>query len=221
MRTGFLFLFLLIFYSNGVDAQFSVKIGYDVGFVKEEPNGIFRRVRMDKPWLNLEAKKLNNLQGVVFGLRYETDILATEFDFNYGFWTVQGSGINPADDRSETLKASLTNGALGFGLEGLFGKFGLGTSIHYHFFSQKGKNSNTGSFVAKSNYLSERVFLGVYLEGSKHTTLALRPYVDFPFGNVNLYSMEEKLNDRAGFSKADFDYKPSAFGIQLLFFNGR
>ena len=197
-----------------------MKIGYDIGFISEEPNGIFRQLRADKPWLNLEAKKLNNLQGVVFGTRYEMEHFATEFDFNYNFWTIQGSGVNPSIDRDETLKVSLTNGALGFGMEGLFGKIGLGTSLHYHFFSQKGKNSNSGSFLQKSNFLSERVFLGLYLKGSKHTVLALRPYMDIPFGNVNLYYTEKHLNNRTGLSKDDFDYKPSVFGIQLLFYNG-
>ncbi len=222
MRAGhfFIFLFIFLFYSGVVEAQFSVKIGYDIGFVQEEPNGIFRQTRLEKPWLNMEAKKLNNLQGVVFGARYELDNFATELDFNYGFWTVKGTGINPSLDRNETLKYSMTNGALGFGVEGLFGKLGLGTSVHYHFFSQKGKNSNSGSFVDKSNYLSERIFLGLYLKGSKHTVLALRPYMDIPFGNVNLFFTERNLNDRSSFSKDDFDYKPSAFGIQLLFFNG-
>ncbi len=222
MRAGrfFIFLMIFVFYSSTVDAQFSIKMGYDVGFVKEEPHGIFRQTRLAKPWLNLEEKKLNNIQGVVIGARYELDNFATEFDFNYGFWTVKGSGINPTLDRNETLKYSVTNGALGFGVEGLFGKMGLGTSIHYHYFSQKSKNSNSGSFIDKSNYLSERLFLGLYLEGSKHTVLALRPYMDIPFGNVNFFFTEKKLNNRTGFTKEDFDYKPSVFGIQLLFFNG-
>jgi len=220
MKFGNIFFFLVFFYSNAIQAQFSVKIGYDVGFVNEEPNGIFKKVSADNPWLNLESKKLNNLQGVVFGTRFETKFIAAELDFNYGFWTIQGSGINPSIDRNETLKVSMTNGALGLGAEGLFGKLGIGTSVHYHFFSQKGKNSNTGSFIDKSNYLSERVFLGLYLKGSKHTTLAIRPYMDIPFGNVNLFFTESKLNERPNFTKEDFDYRPSVFGIQLLFFNG-
>ena len=223
MRAGqfCILLFVLFFYSNTATGQFSVKIGYDIGFVNEEPNAIFGQTRTDKPWLNLETKKMNNLQGVVFGARYETSFFATELDFNYGFWTVQGRGINPSIDRNESLKVSITNGSLGYGLEGLFGKFGIGTSIHYHFFSQKGKNSNSGSFKDKSNYLSERVFLGLYLKGSKHTIFALRPYMDIPFGNVNFHFLERKLNNRtSSFVKKDFDYSPSAFGIQLLFLNG-
>lgn len=203
-------------------AQVSVKMGYGISFLKEEPQQIFRTLRAKSPWLNLEDKAFKNLQGVMLGVRYKTDHFATEVDFNYSFWNIQGSGINPDLNRNESQKISWVNSSIGFGVEALFGRLGIGTSIHQNIFTQKLNNSITGTFQNRSNYMSEKVFLGLYIPGSKHTMLAFRPYVEFPFGNINVHYTDARINSEraATLEKKDYDFRPSAFGIQFMFLNG-
>ncbi len=213
---------ILIFMAHLGTAQVSVKMGYGIRFLKEEPQHIFRTLRTRSPWLNMEDKAFKNLQGVMLGLRYHNEHFAAEADFNYSFWNVTGSGINPDLNRDERKKISWLDSSIGFGVEALFGKIGLGTTIHRNIFTQKVNSSIDGTFQNRSNYMSEKVFLGIYIPGSKHTTLAFRPYYEFPFGKLNMYFTDAKLNPEraATLEKKDYDYTPSAFGIQFLFLNG-
>ncbi len=216
----FIWLVICFFSFLQVQAQFSVKMGYGIGFMQQEPNGIFSLVRNKKKYLNLEDKKFKNLQGVVLGARYKQEHYAMEFDFDYRFWTIQGSGRDTSGTQ-ESLKASIANASLGYSLEYLYNNFGIGTSFHYNFFNQKVKHNIQGTSNDRSTYLSQKIFLGLYIPGGEKTTLAFRPYVEFPYGNVNFYFMERAIgNRRSELKKADFDYRPSSFGIQFLFLNG-
>lgn len=225
MKVSYKLLFFSILFSCMTQlgwAQVSVKMGYGIGFFKEEPQQIFRTLRRKSPWLNLEDKVFNNMQGVMLGVRYKSEHFATEVDFNYSFWNIVGEGTNPNLNSNERQKVSWINSSVGFGVEALFGKIGLGTSIHRNVFTQKLNNSISGTFQNRSNYLSEKVFLGIYIPGSKHTMLAFRPYIEFPFGKTNMYYTDALINSErsATLEKKDFDYEPSSFGIQFLFLNG-
>lgn len=212
---------LLIFFSGVTHAQVTIKMGYGISFVEDTPHDMFRSFSQRNNWLNMENKHFNNMQGVMFGVRYSSDYFATEVDISNNFWTIQGAGTNPTTGSNQTLKVSLVNTSLGYGLEGLFGNFGLGTSIHYNWFNQKVKTSKAGTFFDKSDFLSQKVFLGLYIPGSKHTMLAFRPFVEIPYGKVNLFFTEKQLEpDRTDYLKEEYDFRFSTFGIQFLFFNG-
>ncbi len=215
-----LWIVICFFSVQPVHAQLSLKMGYGIGFIKEEPNKIFAELRNRKKFLSLEDKRYRNMQGLALGVRFAQEHIAMEFDLDYRFWTIEGSGKD-STGTLEKLKASITNASLGYSIEYLYDNFGIGTSFHYNFFSQRIKHNIKGNLKDKSKYLSQKVFVGLYIPGGRNTILAFRPYIEIPYGNVNFYFMERGLGNRRNeLKRSDFDYRPSSFGIQLMFLNG-
>ncbi|GEM_PF-5695829 len=221
MKRVFFLLMLVIGLSGALQGQFQVKLGYGIQFHEREPNNIFRYFSTRYPYLNLGEKKYTNTQSVIIGVRSRGDYAAVGLNFGYGFWTLSGQGQNPDNGTDEWQKVALIRAAPGLELEFIGGPIGIGAEGRYVTFTEKLRSSVTGTHINRQHYGAVRPFASIYLPGSSNTELSLRLYYELALGTVSLDYTESVLNpNRAGqFEQGAFDYRPSGFGLQLLFLN--
>ena len=212
-------LFFILFYLNGIKAQFNSEIGYTVSYMPAEfTNEIIDAYNANTVMLT-EMKELKYVSGFNAGLTYRTGI------FKFGaFWESISSKRTGVEG---TLNTSAKNrdlyfnfNALSGGLELQYHHIGIGATTDYNMHSIKTSVTGSSSKISilKKNYYSNKVYIILHFKATDKFGVALKPYVRFPWTDVSLYPLADYLN----VNKIE-DYNTEnfiQFGISMSILNG-
>lgn len=221
-----IFLLLLCFsFTADLDAQFSLKVGYNLGSTNPVvTNGIIERFNENNSFYADPLEEFRWLSGFDLGVRYQNEYIAAELSWGNKYNRQFAEGTNPATDDDEFREIFLRFGSYSFGLESLIGSVGFGSTIDLNraSFRTRDTDESRKSRVLAETGFSSNFFLSYHFEASETTSFTFRPYVQVPWKGVNLFELEEELNPEFASTANRDDYveRYLNFGIQIIFFNG-
>ena len=227
MRTFYKYILLLLCFcfTSNLDAQFSLKVGYNFGRVTPDvTNGIIQRFNENNSFYADPLEEFKWVSGFDLGVRYKNEYVAAELSWGNKYNRQFAEGTNPVTNADEFREVFLRYGSYSFGLESIVGSVGFGSSIDLNRVSFRTRDTDESrkSKVLAETGFSSNFFLSYHLEASETTSFTLRPYVQVPWKGVNIFELEEELNPEFASTANRDDYveRYLNFGIQIIFFNG-
>ena len=214
-------LLLLLFLQYTSVGQFNIKVGYSLAFCSAEENNKILQAFNEEYKDILEAKlsNLNSLHGIIVGARYKFGINQVELSWEH--LSRKKQGVGEFSDMSlfqQDLYYSFSQ--LLFNYETSFGMIGIGTGVGFN--NVKIKDRISSSEVKKtliSGYQGiARITLSINFPGENLVRVSLKPFIQFPLGDLNLQSLADELG------VSNVEHQNESFpliGIGFIFYNGR
>ena len=218
-------LFFLFCFTTNLEAQFSLKVGYNLG--KTNPtisNSIIQRYNETNDFFTDPLEEFKWMSGFDLGVRLRNEYVAAELTWGNKYNRQYAEGTSPLTNAEYFREIYLRFGSYSFGLESFIGPIGFGSTIDLNRASVRTRDTNERKkykILAETGY-SSHFFVSYHFEASETTSFTLRPYIQVPWKGVNLYNLEAELNPEFASTAVEDDYNERFlnFGIQVLFFNG-
>lgn len=204
------------FPSSPVNAQLSLKTGYNISLVTDpglnQAVSLFSKTQpYKKPF-----PKFNWMHGFETGLRYKAEEQAVELNYQIIFQKLKAKVDSTTTYPSYTDIILLSVQSLGLGYQYDGGVFGFGTELQYQWYSTKIDLEQAASpFKHIQDMLAMKLYLMITLSGSGPINASLQPYFLFPFENYDLDPLSYYLNQESGHDEK----KWTRFGLSILFYN--
>jgi hypothetical protein len=204
--------------SISLHAQFNLTVAYDLTYTNADThNEILQNHNTNLAYAN-EFKDLKYLNGVSLGARQAFEGVAFEFNLSTKIATKSAKDpvMSIGSDTQNRIKYGFNSASLG--IEGMFGFFGIGTSIDFHLMHIKATFEDP-NFTQKFNHhtFGNKYFMTFYLNGSGTTKLGIRPFAQFYWDAWDQGEIDQTLNN------VEYAEKPESFnnfGISIIFMNG-
>ncbi len=220
-----LFLALIIFLSNPMNAQLNVKVGYGLGF--------YQTGQMDKLFTDFNSAKdvelsggleqplseLKAMHGIQLGLRYQLNRHHTfELGLDNQSQSKEALGEN-LDQSFYQQKLFFSSNQVYLSYQMIFNSVGMGIGIGSSTFKIK---DNIATSDIKKTLVDEHQYilrfnLAYYFPGDSNVGFSIQPYYHLAMDDISLNGLSNELelvsNENA---KASF----SNFGIRFIFYNG-
>lgn len=216
---------LLLFVGvNCSNAQFNIKIGYNIGYLPSPSlNQLVDDFNEDLTSNSIDLFELSQfdfITGIEIGGRYTFGNTSLELSFD---------NLN----RSNEVVAELNDGrvlddqytyvqrGINLAFENRYGRFGWGSGISYRTHNIRGNIATTDAetdIILNRNF-AIKTFLVINLGGTQNIGLQLRPFFIYPLGetDLNLLTSVNEWNISPSGSTLD---RFQTFGISFSFYNG-
>lgn len=216
----FLLVSLLILGFTNARAQVNLKVGYN-GMYSRMPalNKLFSDYNAVQTDLNEKFGSLRFLHGIEIGMRYKvakgTGIELTWV--NHQSVNNKASGMDAGGSFFEE-KWKLSSTEYSIGLENYYGNFGFGGTFGKRSYKYLYSIPNSKSKIEALNesVLTSRFYLIIHVQTGR-SGFAIKPYYQMPWGEINIKDVETQLLGTTGDNIENY----KAFGINLVFYNGR
>lgn len=214
---------LLTILSVSLFAQLNLQVGYNGAYFQPEvTNKILVDFDANNPDWDNPLGEVKWMTGLVAGLNYRIDDLGLSLTWYNQNNTPKASGT--INDEEQFLDLFIRNNSYSFGVQGYLDFFSVGAAIEYQNFVVKSEDTamTERTTIVNENTFAGRVFLDFALARGAVSAIHIRPYVQFPFNEINVFTLEQALNPEAAINSnaADFNEKLMHFGISLYFSNG-
>jgi len=163
---------------------------------------------------------LKSFHGINFGTRYRVGAVGLNADWTPKFQVIEFDGINPATDANQYRKLYYRLDSYSLGVEFFIKQFSFGASYDWNEMRIRTESTERSDrhaiFNTKSTSSQFYVSLNVY--GNENLTIALQPYVQIPWTNLDFTNLENDLN--TGVNLDDYEDGLMSYGIKLIFQNG-
>lgn len=217
------FLFMVSTWTN-VDAQINIQTGYSFGyFPNQKINSYLENYNTADNQHELEQRfnKINTLHGFVVG----ADMRFSEILAVFAQWTQKTKSTEAFgyDDIGEAdLEIDITNriDVFSLGFDNHFQNYSIGATIDFNNFRviERINNARDRMNLSQKYFWSSTVFFSVSLPSNDALSFQIRPYVQIPWGDVDLGADLPNALDVTDLS--DNKAYPLNFGISLIFNNG-
>ncbi len=213
---GFLCAAFFGFASSPVNAQLSLKTGYDISLVTDPGlNQVVSLFSSSQPYKK-PFPRLTWMHGFATGLRYKSEDQAVELNYDILFQKLKARVDSTETVPAYTDKILLSVQSIGLGYQYTGDVIGFGTELQYQWYSTKvDLDQASAPYRHIQDMLSMKVYLMITLSGGGPVDAALQPYFLFPFENYDLDPLSMYLNQETGYEEK----KWTRFGLSVLFYN--
>lgn len=201
-----------------VTAQFNLLVGYGLGYdASSDINDMIRAHNELNPWYKNELSTLSLSHGLFMGVRLGKGRVRGVMLFSTANQRTEAEGIPTGSSESFSRSLHLSRSTISGGLESNFERVNWGAMLDYNFFRVKGEQSilNDRYEILSDQFLSGQLYLMIEFRGSEYMGFALRPYVQFPFGDLGLDTVSDELEVDHGYR-----YNSVACGLTFVLVNG-
>lgn len=223
MLKQFVLSSLLMTLSVSLFSQLTLNVGYNGAYFNPETTN---KILTDFDNTNEEwDNPLGEIQfayGILAGFNYRID----DFAFNVSWYnqSIAPKASGMVNDEEQFRDLFIRNNSYSLGIQGYIDFFSIGGAIEYQNFvikseatgmTERTKIVNEGTFAT-------RLFLDFALVKGTVSAIHLRPYIQLPFNELNVFALEQELNPTAANTADpnDFNERLINFGISLYFSNG-
>jgi hypothetical protein len=174
------------------------------------------------PWLEKKMPNLHFMNGVQIGLRLKTNALAFEAGWERMNRNRKAFGLNPLTSTVETEELSYYINTYFLGLNMYAGRYGMGAQLNVSNYKIQSleQESETKLTYLKETGINTRFNVAYRITTYYYFSAYLKPFVQVPFGNINLKPFGEKLIPNGVGQISNYDQKFWFYGISLVFYNG-
>lgn len=208
--------------STTVVGQLNIKVGYTGGYTSaDEVNDIFRRFNDERPFLEEQLNELHILSGLELGLRYR--ISSSALEISWANMSAESEALG-TDPQGSTFRERAETGIRSYsvGIDNFIGDFGFGGSFGTRRLKMKtdisGFDKKREVFKSTGYFSRFHIF---YQVTSNRVSLTFKPYIEVPWGKLNVAGLEKEYFPDSTTPVDQFDSNYTLFGISLLFYNGR
>ncbi len=224
-RLGLSLIFIFIVCSTtNVGAQINIQTGYSFGyFPNQKINSYLAHYNTADNQHELEQRfnKIKTLHGFVVGadMRF-SEILAVFAQWTQKTKSSEAYGYDGVGEAN--LEIDITNriDVFSLGFDNHFQNYSIGATIDFNNFRviERINNARDRMNLSQKYFWSSTLFFSVSLPSNDALSFQIRPYVQIPWGNVDLGTALPSSLDVPDLS--DNNTYPLNFGISLIFNNG-
>ena len=216
---------VLVFIGNNLSAQLNIKVAYSLNFLNSKVNNsILNNFNERNDWLGEEGefKNWRSLHGLSLGLLYRTEFFGFEAYYTNRVNKLEARGNDPliSGGFEGDLFYKLNSWTLGY--EVYYSFFGLGATLDWSKFklNYEINNDNNIRKLINNDFLSSKFYFILQLPGNEVISLAIKPFVQIPWGSIDFRGLDEALNP-GGSGLNDYQERVVSFGISFVFYNGK
>jgi hypothetical protein len=216
---GMATMWMMIILPQMVQAQLNVKVAYNAQYTPfKQTNAIFNLYNTEHPTASEAFGNFHFMHGLDLGARYMlTPTLGAEASIATHF-TGDNATSAIINEKVTSDEWRLSQRYISLGLESYHGSIGFGAHIgkaKWKYLSDVAGASKKQNLHEADNYSLKLNFtIQVKSAGS---AFALKPYYILPLSENDISPVNKTLNSRDGQNKEKLD----AFGISIVFYNGR
>lgn len=222
------FLFFFFFLGGFIfpaSAQLNLNVGYNGAYLENKPvHDILQRYNERNTWLSQGFPQNHLMGGIVTGARYKFGIMSFLLQWTNKRNTIESSGIDPITDEEVFKKLIFRYNSYSAGLEFFINAFSFGGTMDYSHYSIQTEETgvDTKNTVLSTYDWSSHFFISFRLTKGDNLSIALQPYLHWPWSEINLFKLEKELNPDFATGSLPSDYREhfKNIGISLIFYNG-
>lgn len=206
-----------------VFAQLNLRAGYNGAYFNPEiTNRILSDFDDSSTWDNLLGT-VNFASGVFAGVNYRVDDLGFELNWYNQSSNPRGSGI--VNDEEQFQDLYIRSNSYGLAIQGyLADAVSIGVGAEYQVFAVKSEKTGLTQrlTILREGTFAGRAFLDFAVARGSVSAFHIRPFIQFPFQEANVFALERELNpDNANTAEIDeYNEQLLNFGISIFFSNG-
>ncbi|MFK7936572.1 MAG: hypothetical protein AB8G22_23865 [Saprospiraceae bacterium] len=205
-------------------SQLNLHAGYNGAYFNPEiTNQILADFDINNPEWDNPLGDINFASGVMAGVNYRMNSFGIEFNWYNQSTNPKASGIVNEKELFQNL--FIRNNSYGVAVQAYISDaISIGVGGEYQSFAVKSEKTGlTQRFkVLREDAFAGRAFLDIAVAKGAISAFHIRPYVQLPFQEINVFALEQELNpDSANNANIDnYNEQLINFGISLYFSNG-
>lgn len=222
----FFTLVLLLFgFIFPASAQLNLNVGYNGAYLENKPiEDILHRYNERNTWLSQDFETGHLMGGIVAGARYKFGIMSFLLQWTNKRNAIEASGIDPITDEEAFKQLLFRYNSYSAGMEFFINAFSFGGTMDYSHYSIQTEETGVdtkNTFLATYGW-SSHFFISFRLTKADNLSIALQPYLHWPWSDINLFKLEKELNPDFATGNLPSDYREhfKNIGISLIFYNG-
>ena len=219
-----LFALFFFFFQVPIFSQINSIAGYN--YTRNNPtilNQIIDTYNARNPTLAQRMSHLSSLNGMNLGVRYRFPYAAVELVWHTRIARAKDQVVN-ADRTSYQNIINFRNQVFSLGGDVHYGGLGIGGTFDLNQTQIRKERStdNTKEILLTNKQLTNQIYLIFDIKITDGMSISVRPFVQIPSKNVNLYAVEKKFNpDVAATANPDkYNQRFFNYGVSFSFVNG-
>ena len=219
-----LFALFFFFFQVPIFSQINSIAGYN--YTRNNPtilNQIIDTYNARNPSLAQPMSHLSALNGMNLGVRYRFPYAAVELMWHTRIARAKDQVINTDRTTYQNI-INFRNQVFSLGGDVHYGGLGIGGTFDLNQTQIRKERStdNTKEILLTNRHLTNQIYLIFDIKVTDGMSISVRPFVQIPSKNVNLYAVEKKFNpDVAATANPDkYNQRFFNYGVSFSFVNG-